>query len=632
VFWLLCPYHCIPVCAVQVDLTPLLAVLTGSCLLALPQDLGPQQSQAAAAFLSTLLDAWQQQQQQQMEDVVLGSCLLMGQLAARCSLVYQQQQLLLPVCAWVTQAAGAVAENSSVAAAGASMDVDTQLPGRCVCIPLAVLAAARPGLLSAASTVHLITAAATLAVASSCNSSSGGGNNGCADGGVGVLDSTAAAVAVAGIINKSLGRQSQLQRKAADAADAVPTAAVAPDQLLHAAVQVLTTPLKQHQQKQQVQQEAVATHAGGASEDGSAAAAAVRALAWVARGLAMQRHDGWQALMSEYVLPVLSTGCSRCHQHGLQHAAAAAAQNPTGVDPSMASGTAGGQTSAGAAVGPAAAAPGALVWAAAEFFAVLVAPVTPKASAPAASSSSSSSKAACSDARSLGHQLSLHSMARPLWQQKTFVLALQALQTAAAPEGVAAAAAPAQQQQQGVWLAVASLLSAAPMVLAGAGQDHALLLLQCVVHLESIWQAVGSGSAVPPAGEEGSEVVRLLQLMHSCLLMLGDALSRAAEASEQLGPHVELLLQTLCKLVQLKPGKAIAAAQQQQQVPRQAVLLAAGVREVALMCLTGCMGLPYHTLHPHRRQVLAAVMVALDDDRRSVRKAAVGCRGAWSSS
>jgi hypothetical protein len=224
-------------------------------------------------------------------------------------------------------------------------------------------------------------------------------------------------------------------------------------------------------------------------------------------------------------------------------------------------------------------------------------------------------------------------MARPLWQQKTFVLALQALQTAAAaaPEGVAAAAT--QQQQRGVWLAVASLLSAVPLGLAAAGQDHALLLLQCVVHLESIWQAVVSGSPVRAAGQEGPEVLRLLQLMHSCLLMLGDAISRGAEGSDQLGSQVELLLATLCKFVQLQPGKAIAAAeQQQQQVHRQAVLLSAGVREVALMCLTGCMGLPYHTLHPHRRQVLAAVMVALDDDRRAVRKAAVACRSAWSSS
>ncbi|KAF6257916.1 hypothetical protein COO60DRAFT_1521178 [Scenedesmus sp. NREL 46B-D3] len=41
------------------------------------------------------------------------------------------------------------------------------------------------------------------------------------------------------------------------------------------------------------------------------------------------------------------------------------------------------------------------------------------------------------------------------------------------------------------------------------------------------------------------------------------------------------------------------------------------------------MTLPYHLLHPYRRQVLYVLAAALDDDRRVVRKAAVVARTAW---
>lgn len=213
-----------------------------------------------------------------------------------------------------------------------------------------------------------------------------------------------------------------------------------------------------------------------------------------------------------------------------------------------------------------------------------------------------------------------------------------------------------------MWLAVGSLLSAAPAALPTAGQqDQLLLLLQCVEHLQKTWEsvvAVSSGrvqvcsngssisdgptaaAATPAVGWAGQ--VRLLRLLHSCLLMLGDALSGGSAgaaaggqqtAEEAVGLHVELLLTTLCQLARLQSSAAGSQQQQDgQQMRRQAVQLAASVREVALMCLTSCMaGIPYHLLHPHRRAVLAAVAAALDDDRRAVRRAAVACRGAWSS-
>jgi hypothetical protein len=539
-------------------------------------DLPPGQSAEASAFCSALLDTWQQQQKQQQRfDVVLNSCLLIGHLAAKCSLL-DQRQLLLPACAWISQAAAATADTT---------DVDAGPSDQPVCLALPVLAAARPGLLSAASAVDVVQALARLASSSSSSSNSW-------------IDSTAAGVALAGIINKSLGVQNQQQRKGGTEAD--PTAAagaaagVQAGELLAAAIPILTQPLQQQQQ----------------GTDGTAAAAAanaVKASAWIARGLAQQRHNSWQDLMQQYILPALQLGTAVQEQPGSAAAAAAV--------------------------------PSELVWAAAHFFAVLVAPVQPQAAT--ASSSSSSSSSTVIDAFSLGHALSLHNMARPLWQQKVFVLALHALQSAVASTAGVTVLEPHQQQQrqeQGLWLAVASLVSAAPAALAAAEQQHMLLLLQCVVHLAQIWEAVSANSSSPAvtAAVGSEQQVMLLQLLHSCLLMLGDALSSNGAAAEaELGQHVELLLQTLCKLAQVQPMNLSITnlqQQQQQQHRRQTMQLAANLREVAVMCLTSCMSVPYHLLHPHRRSVLAAVMVALDDDRRAVRKAAVACRGVWSSS
>ncbi len=55
----------------------------------------------------------------------------------------------------------------------------------------------------------------------------------------------------------------------------------------------------------------------------------------------------------------------------------------------------------------------------------------------------------------------------------------------------------------------------------------------------------------------------------------------------------------------------------------------AGVRETALQCLVICMDLRYEVLHPLRRAVTAMLKRALDDNRRSVRSAAVRCAQAW---
>lgn len=55
------------------------------------------------------------------------------------------------------------------------------------------------------------------------------------------------------------------------------------------------------------------------------------------------------------------------------------------------------------------------------------------------------------------------------------------------------------------------------------------------------------------------------------------------------------------------------------------------LRVGSLQCLVVIMELPYHLLHPHRKQVLAALASSIDDNKRRVRQEAVKCLKVWSS-
>ncbi|KAL0055388.1 hypothetical protein WJX82_011614 [Trebouxia sp. C0006] len=57
----------------------------------------------------------------------------------------------------------------------------------------------------------------------------------------------------------------------------------------------------------------------------------------------------------------------------------------------------------------------------------------------------------------------------------------------------------------------------------------------------------------------------------------------------------------------------------------------ADIRILGLQCLASVMELPYHLLHPLRKEVVAAVMLAVDDNMRRVRQQAVKCLGVWSN-
>jgi hypothetical protein len=578
---------------VQAALCTFLPILHSHCLPALPASLQAAESSAAASFCEAFLQAWQQQQQllcgqagamdteaghvtsssssnsssAGVPDAQLHSCLLLGLLAAHCSL-QDQQQLVIAGCEWVSTAAAAAA----AAAGGESLCVGA----RPVCLAAAVLCAARPGLLTAPSVVDLVASLATLSIASSSSSSS-------------ALDGTIAGIGLASVVHKCCAftaaqRTKQQGSDPGSAAAGVVTA----DTLLAAALPQLLECLQQPAAQQQQQQ----------------ALGAVHAASWLSRGLALQRHDGWQQCM-QAVLQLLASDSAVqvTEQHaGQQH----------------------------------------LLWAAAEYFTVLV--VSPAVSSAAANSSPSVSanSSSSSTGAKLGLQLSLHCSPRPLWQQKAFTLALQALANAISSHQQAAAAAaaeaqPQEQQQQGLgqWLAVACLLSSAPPAVAAAARETAVpLLLQCLVRLVDAWPVLAGSSSHGPTAAAGAAVVgqpsgpvRLLQLLHSSLLMVADLLVTASQSTDLLEVRIGTLLDVLCKLARLLPAGsskqlisssttavmnkagnsmaalAAAAGGGGEGSSKQRAEVAAGaaaVREVALMCLTSVMGLPYHLLHPYR--------------------------------
>lgn len=57
----------------------------------------------------------------------------------------------------------------------------------------------------------------------------------------------------------------------------------------------------------------------------------------------------------------------------------------------------------------------------------------------------------------------------------------------------------------------------------------------------------------------------------------------------------------------------------------------AEVRVVSVQCLAAMLKMPYHLLHPQRKQVVAALALAVDDNKRNVRLEAIRCRKAWVS-
>jgi hypothetical protein len=340
----------------------------------------------------------------------------------------------------------------------------------------------------------------------------------------------------------------------------------------------------QQQQDQQDQQ------GGEAATDGIAAA--VACVAWMARGLAMVRCDAWQELtgLALGLLPSLSRSSSS--SSGAARATA----------------TVGEEAVAGC-------------------FDVLV---------NEAPTDGGGSEGWRLDARAA------RTRTRPLWQQKTFVLALKALgaraaeaaaalSAAASGAGGAGAEGPAAAGQlewalQAVALAMASLMSSAPRgVYRSAAEAVAVQLVTCMVQLAAAGPGGGSSS-----GSGGSAARD--QRLHACALVVSDFLtdpSLLPLLERDVDGLVRLLLALSAWGRQGDDGEEGDGAGGGAAPFAEASAASAAVRETALQCLMAVMQVPYRLLHPHRRAVLRAITAALDDDRRAVRLAAVRARRVW---
>lgn len=82
-----------------------------------------------------------------------------------------------------------------------------------------------------------------------------------------------------------------------------------------------------------------------------------------------------------------------------------------------------------------------------------------------------------------------------------------------------------------------------------------------------------------------------------------------AHSAEAVATHLPTLVPTLLSLSQF-PGR-----------PK--------IRYLALSCLVHLTALPYHKLHPHKRDVFTGLAGAVDDPRRLVRSVAVDARNRW---
>jgi hypothetical protein len=332
---------------------------------------------------------------------------------------------------------------------------------------------------------------------------------------------------------------------------------------------------------------AAAAPAGGQQRRAGEAAAALNCLGWMACGLAMVRADAWQQLTGA-VLDLLP---------GSEAATASSSEGSAGP---------GGKGSSDGGKGL----PSGLLGAAAGVFEVLV------------------SSSAAGPRPDEGWRLdprATRARARPLWQQKAFVLALRSLSAksvavaravaeapaaddASAPAGLAALAA----RQRALAVCTTALLASAPRaVYRSAAPEVAAQLVPCLARAAEAVGSLSNGDG--SAGSEEEE-----RRLHACLLVISDFLS-----DPSLLPLMEPEADGLIRLF-----LALAARVPSLGAPQAAA--ASGVRETSLQCLLAVMQLPYRLLHAHRRGVLRGLGAALDDDARAVRLAAVRAKRAWS--
>ncbi|KAL3149263.1 hypothetical protein ABBQ32_002080 [Trebouxia sp. C0010 RCD-2024] len=191
-----------------------------------------------------------------------------------------------------------------------------------------------------------------------------------------------------------------------------------------------------------------------------------------------------------------------------------------------------------------------------------------------------------------------HVIVKPLWQQRFYTAALQHLDKLLTESESPASQTPDLPSSQGhgqkgrLLLALAYLLKGTPAKISRA--DLSRLLRWLLMALETLQQ--------PGLCADKFVMAHLLELVKSTI---EDPTGRATVEPEVQRVISTLICLTCCKDCDLRQG--------------------------SLQCLVAMMDLPYHLLHPLRKQVLAALASSIDDNKRRVRQEAVRCLKVWSS-
>lgn len=191
-----------------------------------------------------------------------------------------------------------------------------------------------------------------------------------------------------------------------------------------------------------------------------------------------------------------------------------------------------------------------------------------------------------------------NAVTRPLWQQRTYTIAIAALIAALSPEH--------------------------------AGNGATAMEVDETHQLPSPF-IVGLGRVLASAPHTvvRNDAVRAVPWLTRCLAELGGVVTSPSVNASLLAP----LLTALIDILDSDVGKREAQGSLIRLVPAVVALTAyrpsPGVREAALRCLQALLKLPYSALHPYRREILTAVAAATDDNKRTVRATAAKCREAW---
>ncbi|GAQ92653.1 hypothetical protein KFL_010850010 [Klebsormidium nitens] len=186
-----------------------------------------------------------------------------------------------------------------------------------------------------------------------------------------------------------------------------------------------------------------------------------------------------------------------------------------------------------------------------------------------------------------------HAQIKPLYRQRLFTMSL-------GPFSEAVRKAKNPEERLPLYRGLAHLLRGTPPAALAVEAEKVLLLL-----LESLSALAASSDVRAPRPASDAPLVL------SDLLTLTSFLTDGGPAREHASEHVPSIVRTLVRLT--------------------AYGLSASVRETALQALVAAADLPFTRVYPLRNEVHKAILGALDDPKRAVRKEAVRCRRVWTA-